>query len=248
MAIIAYPFIYAQICKTRVYSELAEKISKDVLSANLYLIKQTTDGQSMGYSAGFGGVIFQKDGNQYYALTAWHAVDTMANAELIVLAHDDMTYNDVTSAKDMPIGLSEYYQQFPRAKLMYHDEKYDLAIVCFETADELHALSVSKDALAYGGKVAAISGCEGRNRITYGNIVSKTPVEFGDERGKTQYKVIMHSAYENTGSSGSVLLNESCEIAGINLGGGKDGFGNFKYGLAMPSDRINDFIKDWNKQ
>ncbi len=250
LTLIAYPVIYSHICKIRVYSDMAEKISENVLSANLYIIRQETESESTSYSVGFGGVIFRQDLDKYYVLTAYHAVDSLENSNLIVLAHNDMTYGKSTFTQAKHIGLSEYYEQFPFAMVEYYNEKYDLAILSFESEAKLNVLTVSNDVPQYGSKVAVISSPSGedRNMITYGKIISKAPVEFGDESGKTQYKVIQHSAYENDGSSGSVLLNENCEIAGINLGGGKDVFGNFKYGLAMPSDRINNFISEWTNQ
>lgn len=248
--LIFYPFVYSHICKTRVYSEMAGKVTKDVLSANLHIIKQVSEGDSLSYSAGFGGVIFQKDADKYYLLTAYHAVDSLENSNLIVLTYDDLTYNEYVITQDKHIGLAEYYEQFPLAVVEYYDKKYDLAILSFKSEAELNTLIVSNDVPKYGSRVAVISSPsgEGRDIITYGKIVSKTPVIFGDESGKTQFKVIRHSAYENIGSSGSVLLNENCEIAGINLGGGKDIFGNFKFGLAMPNDKISDFISEWHNQ
>lgn len=48
------------------------------------------------------------------------------------------------------------------------------------------------------------------------------------------------------GSNGGVLLNDSCEIAGIVLGGSKDIFGNFRYGMAMPCDKVSEFIEKMN--
>ena len=86
---------------------------------------------------------------------------------------------------------------------------------------------------------------EGRNEITYGTIISKKPVKFGDANGENQRLVIRTSAYDNFGSSGSVLLNKQLEIAGIVLGGGRDIFDNFRYSLVMPANEINDFITTW---
>jgi hypothetical protein len=41
-------------------------------------------------------------------------------------------------------------------------------------------------------------------------------------------------------------MNKDFQIVGINLGGATNLFGNFGYGMAMPSDKINDFIVKWN--
>jgi S1-C subfamily serine protease len=239
-----YSFLYSYFCKHRVYTEISERISDEILSANIKLIQQTHKGDITGYSTGFCGVIFKRTGNKYYAITAYHALDLSSNSRLITLAYNEPTHIEYISMNSKYVGLSEYYEQFPVANIEYFDERYDLAILSFESDANFNTLEISDATPQYGDKVVVISSPfrEERNMITYGKITSRSPVNFDDEAGKKQHKIVKHSAYINKGSSGSVVMNKDLEIVGINLGGGTNIFGYFGYGMAMPSDKINDFV------
>lgn len=245
--LVMHSFVYSYICKNRVYTEISERISDEILSANIEIINKTSEGNHTSYSVGFSGVIFKRVGNKYYALTAYHAIDSLKNTKLITLAYNEPTFNKYISTGGKYTGLTEYYNQFPIASVEYYDEKYDLAVLSFESDANLKVLDISDVTAKYGDKVVAIGNPynEERNIITYGKITSKKLIGFNDETGKTQYKNLKHSAYIDKGSSGSVLMNKDFEIVGINLGGGRNVFGNFGYGMAMPSDKINDFLDQW---
>ena len=43
------------------------------------------------------------------------------------------------------------------------------------------------------------------------------------------------------------ILNENLEIVGINLGGKENLLGQYISGMAMPSDRIIDFLEEWKR-
>lgn len=248
-SLVMYPFLYSYFCKHRVYPEIADRISEEILSANLKIIQQTYKEESIGYSTVFGGVIFKRTGNKYYAITAYHAVDSLNNSKLIVLAYDQPAHSEYIATNTKYIGLSEYYKQFPFANVEYYDEKYDLAILSFESDYNFNTLDISSVPPKYGDKVVVISSPyrEESNLITYGKIASRSPVKSNDETWEVQHKIVKHSAYINKGSSGSVVMNKDLEVVGINLGGGTNIFGNFGYGMAMPSDEINDFVAQWGK-
>lgn len=250
-SVLLYSFIYPHWSKNRTFREIDDEKLAGILSANLHIISQTLydHGQSISYAPGFGGVIFQQHEDRYYVLTAAHAIEKSENVRLIIITYDTQTYNEYLSSGNKPIGLAEYYAKLPQAEIEYIDEKYDLAILSFSSDKSLKVLPISDTLPQYGEKVAVISSpvVEQRNFITYGKITSKKPVPFGDKAGKTQEKVIRHSAYINAGSSGSPVINKDLEIQAINLGGGADVFGNFRYGMAMPSDKILDFTAAWKK-
>lgn len=243
-----YPFLYSYFCKHRVYTEISGKISDEILSANIEIIKQTQKEESIGYSTGFGGVIFKHTGNKYYVLTAYHAVKPLNNSKFIALAYNEPNYREYMLTKAKYIGISGYYERFPFANVEYYDEKYDLAILSFESDANLNALDIADKPPQYGDKVVVISSPygEGRNMITYGKVTSRSPIKFNDDTENMEYKMIKHSAYINKGSSGSAVMNKNLEIVGINLGGATNIFGKYGYGMAMPSDKINDFIAQWN--
>lgn len=137
-------------------------------------------------------------------------------------------------------------QQFPRAVIEYANEKYDLAIIRFDSDKDYTVLSISKETPEYGDIVASMSNpYRERNIVTAGKVSTLKPRPFGDKAGEMQYPIIRHTAMISEGSSGSALLNENLEIAGINLGGGENIFRKFVHGMAMPSDLIHDFLEEW---
>lgn len=235
--LISYSFIYDYLCKTRVYNDLSQKISDEVLAANLQIVQCKKEGNSVSYSAGFGAVVFQKVDNRYYVLTAYHAVNSLENTILRVL--------DYNAKVSFPI--KEFYERLPIATVEYYDEKYDLAILSFQTEENIRVLKIADSSPKYKERIVCISKpySERSTLITYGKITSKKPVSVIFDDGSKTNCIIKHSAYEDSGSSGSVVLNENCEIAGITIGGGKDIFRNFKYGYAMPSEQINIFLSEW---
>jgi S1-C subfamily serine protease len=235
--LIAYSFIYDYLCKTRVYSDISQKISDEVLSANLQIVQCKTEGDSVRYSAGFGAVVFQKVDNRYYVLTAYHAVNSLENTILRVLNYNAKVH----------FPLKEYYERLPVATVEYYDEKYDLAILSFQSGENISVLKIADSSPNYKERIVCISKpySERSTLITYGKVISKKPVEVIFDDGSKTNCIIKHSAYADSGSSGSVVLNEICEIAGITIGGGKDIFRNFKSGYAMPSEQINIFLSEW---
>ena len=233
--------------KNRTYTEIEKKITNDVLLSNVYILQASSQEAMINYSSGFGGVIFEEADNKYYILTASHAFSNNENVELIVLKYNDQTLSEYLNSQNKYIGISEYYSKFPIATVEYYDESYDLAILSFESETELNYLSLSKTNPKKNQKIFTISSPieEKRNNITYGRILSKSPIPFGRGNKELKHNIIKHSAYINMGSSGSALLDENLNIVGINLGGGENIFKVFQFGMAIPSEEIINFIEDW---
>lgn len=236
-ALLAFSFTYDHLCRTRVYSDIAEKISDEVLSASLKIVQCVTEGNSVGYSTGFGAVVFKKAGGRYYALTAYHTVSSLENTVLRVA--------DYNSKAQFP--LREYYDSLPQATVEYFDEKYDLAILSFESEEEIGVLKIADASPDYKDRVVCISRPydEKSVLITYGKVTTRKPTEVKFHDGSTTGNIIKHTAYVESGSSGSAVLNENCEIAGITIGGGKDIFRNFRSGYAVTCEQIKIFLSEW---
>ena len=60
---------------TRVDSELLKKIDEKILSANIIIIPKYVNENQTGYGSPASGVIYQKEGNTYYILTANHTFE-----------------------------------------------------------------------------------------------------------------------------------------------------------------------------
>lgn len=236
-------------------SEFIERVSKDALSANISIVqinhRNDVNSSSTSVSAGASGVIFRKESNKYYALTAQHVViapDDVDKNQIIVMGYDDLGFADTRSKGGKFQGVANYYQQFPEAVVEYSNDKYDLAIISFITDEAYTVLPIADDIPKYGDIVASISNPYGkRNIVTAGKISSRKPRLFGDEVGNMQYPIIKHTSLLSGGSSGSALLNENLEIVGINLGGNENILRQYISGMAMPSNSIHDFLGEWEQ-
>jgi len=229
-------------------SDFIEVVNSKAISANILLINATEESASSSYSAGQSGVIFKRENEKYYVLTALHGIPIEPesnNVKFLVLGYDQPEYKDA----GLHIGHKAYYSQFPEAVLEYYDEVYDLAVISFLSENEYTVLSIASEQPKHGESVAAIGNPHtgNRNTVTTGKITSKKPVPFGDEAGKNQHSIIQHSAKSSIGFSGGALLNTDMAIVGINLGAGENIFHQFKVGKAMPCDKILDFLAAWNK-
>jgi S1-C subfamily serine protease len=231
-----------------------EKVREDALSSNIMIIqenyRQSENVSTNSISAGASGAIFKKEGNKYFALTAYHVIENRENADrtnIRIMGYDDLSFKDYLNNDGKYQGISNYYQQFPKGIIEYADEKYDLAVISFYSEEDYKVLSISDKSPEYGNIVANISNPHGkRNVITAGKVVSRTPNPFGDEDGKMQHPVIKHTALISEGSSGSALMNKDLEIVGINLGGNQNLFRQHISGIAMPMDKIVDFLNEWD--
>lgn len=249
-----YPPIYENQCRTRVYEDLESKLSDyDVMSANICIVqcRKTllgNDTEEYSYSEGASGVIYDKRGGRYYALTAYHVIAEMNDVQFIVQPYGSSSYDDTNKNSPKKITLIEYYNKFPKGKVEYYNKELDLAIVSFKTSKELGILGISSNNVQNGDRVAVISNPEGvRFSKTYGNITSNVVTDFKVKNGEEINKIQCHSAYVAPGSSGSAVLNENMEIVGINIGGALNFNGKFKYGAMVPCDRVRFFVGESKK-
>ncbi len=253
MIIFFLPALKSLICQ-KVHRGFIEQVDRYALPANIKIVQleYRDDGDivSTAVSAGASGVVFHREGNRYYALTARHVVagiDGANQTRFIAMGYDDLDYTDTLGGREEYRGIAGYYQRFPEAAVEYSSDQYDLAVISFLYDKDLTALPVSDKMPARGDRVAAMGNPHGkRNMITAGKISSREAEPFGDEAGKMQYGVIRHTCVLSEGSSGSALLGENLEIVGINLGGGGNLFRRHLYGMAMPANRILDFLEEWS--
>jgi S1-C subfamily serine protease len=253
--IIIYPSIRNKL-NQKIHEDFIQNIGQNALSANVMIIKENYKKEenlsSNSISAGASGAIFRKEENKYFALTAAHVIENREDSDriaIIVMGYNDLDFKDYLNSGGEFRGISNYYKQFPKGEVEYYNEKYDLAIVSFYSDKNYKVLTISDKSSEYGDKVGAISNPHGkRNNITAGKVVSRKPKAFGDESGEMQFPVIRHTAMISEGSSGSALLNKDFEIVGINLGGNENLFRQYISGMAMPSDKILDFISEWENK
>lgn len=252
LAILFLPSIERSI-NVKLNGALLEKTKKEALSANIKILQLKHElgenSSSIGVSAGGSGVIIQREANKYYALTAKHVVEELDNIDKtqhIIMGYQDLDLNEHIKQGGEYQVIADYYQKFHEGVVEYSKAEYDLAIISFLSEEAYGVLPVAQKKPQYGDIVTTMSNPYGkRNVVSVGKVISKKPSPFGDEAGELQYPVIRHTAKVSEGSSGSALLNKDLEIVGINLGGNENILRKFISGMAMPSDRINSFLEEW---
>lgn len=251
LCLFAYPSINQVICKNRYFKEFDETITEDVLNSNIVICvhEQTTDEDGSVYhtwTAGSSGVIIDYKDDTYFALTAYHVVkNNVDSTEFIILPYNSPTYTEFRENSNQHVSLQSYYEQFEKAKVIYAEEKYDLALISFKSSKPLHSLSVSKYNPSYNEKVVSISNPEGERFVkTYGKIKSKKYYTFKSNDDLLPIQTLKHNAYISYGSSGSALLNQQMEIVGINVGAKINIFNGFWSAVMVPSEIIQVFLKE----
>lgn len=252
LALFVFPSLYENDCKTRVNKELEAKLTYDVQSSNICVIRRqskiTGDTEQLTFSAGASGVIFEKQAGTYYAVTAYHVVsDADENTKFLIQPSFIPPYSETTDT------VAEYYKQFPPAKIEYYDKEYDLAVLSFHSGEKLGILNIAESNAEKDTEIAVISNPEGERFVhTFGSIISNDMTYFSGNDGAESNFIIKHNAYIAPGSSGSAVLsfsdennNGNAEIVGINIGGAADFMGRFSYGAMIPCQHVRSFLNNW---
>ncbi len=179
-------------------ADVAEKVSKSVVS--IVTSTKTTDffGQSYSSAAAGTGIIVSADG---YILTNKHVISGASTVTVVL--DDGTTYEDV--------------------KIVATDPLNDVAFLKIENASDLTAATLGDSkTISVGQQVIAIGNALGeyQNTVTSG-IVSGTgrSVTASDSSGtttETLSDMIQTDAAINSGNSGGPLVNAAGEVIGIN--------------------------------
>jgi len=168
------------------------------------------------------GVIVERRDNKVYVLTNNHVVEGVDEIEINL--HDGRTF---------------------KGKLVGSDPLRDLALVYFETQDEVPiAVLGDSDEVWVGDWVLAIGSPLGfESTVTAGIISAKG--RSGADRSFTDY--LQTDASINRGNSGGALVNLDGEVIGINTFIASSDGGNIGLGFAIPINNaqkaIDDFIE-----
>ena len=253
LAAFVWPSLYEHQCKSRLYEDLESELSS-IESSNIRVIAVSgSEEEGFGYSAGASGVVFEKDNDTYYAMTAYHVVNESRANNFIVGTALTPTYDEYKKQKGITghIPQKEYYDLMPSAKIEYKNEESDLAIISFSCSEELALAEVAEDNPNKGDRIVTVGqpvDIEGYFIHSYGKIKSDKPIAFKTNDGQSTNMVLKHSAYETYGNSGGAVFSEKMQLIGINIGGGTDFLGRFRYGVMIPASQIQDCISEWMKQ
>jgi S1-C subfamily serine protease len=244
---LGYEIGYQNIAATRVYTDLKNDLEA-VKSANICIYTKTTHDDSVAYSVGASGVIFSKDSSGYYALTAYHVVNKK-NSEFLVMTVKDPTLIEYReNHPGMKLSSSyEYYDTLSAAQVIYTNEDCDLAIVYFKSEQELKCASIASENPKKGEKIVCVGTYADKLEYfveSYGKVKQNNTSTFHTEDGTSDSQVLRHSAFEVEGFSGSGVFDQNMEIVGMNIGGTKNIFRRFSYGVMIPCEQINECITE----
>lgn len=210
-------------------SYVISKENDDILKANVMIFNNRYSsflGIKYKENNSYGsGVIYKKDQNYYYVLTNNHVISY------------DYSYSV------QKIVVEDFYSNRYEGTVIYSNISYDLAIVRFESKENLEVLNISGNGSEIRESVRSMGNPNSiKNVITSGMINCYSYVSLNNSKSKIDFEVIVHSANIYSGSSGGALLNENNEIIGITFAGVFDNKGNFITGYAIPVEKIREFI------
>jgi serine protease Do len=170
------------------------------------------------------GVLVRRDGNTVYALTNNHVVGDAS--EILVTLSDEREFD---------------------AEIVGKDARTDLALVRFETSEELPLARLGdSDTLGVGDWVMAIGNPFGFESTVTAGIVSavgRRAAPGSPIAGFTDY--IQTDASVNPGNSGGALVNLNAEIIGINTWIASRTGGSVGLGFAIPINNAKRAIEDF---
>jgi serine protease Do len=169
------------------------------------------------------GVMVQRDGRRIYVLTNNHVVGEADKID--VKLHDGRSF---------------------RGKLVGGDPRKDLALVVFETGDDVPLAALGdSDQMQVGDWALAIGNPFGLDSTVTAGIISAVGRRGGP--GENISEFLQTDAAISPGNSGGALVNIGGEVIGINTWIASNTGGSQGYGFAIPINAarkaIDDFIK-----
>jgi serine protease Do len=165
------------------------------------------------------GIIVRHTGDRYYVLTNNHVVD---------------------NATDISVRL--YDQRVFRAKIVGKDPRKDIALVSFDTKDNLQVAQLGdSNNLEVGDIVLAVGNPFGFESTVTMGIVSALGRRQPQSSGYTDY--IQTDAAINQGNSGGALVNLDGQVVGMNTWIAAPTGGNIGLGFAIPIDNAKPDIQ-----
>lgn len=128
--------------------------------------------------------------------------------------------------------------------------EYDLAVLKFKADYEIvyTPLVLASKNVMNNVRVAALGQPHGQaNMMTIGKVVGYNEIMSGEEvtvLSNVLFDVIYHDAPIDTGSSGGALLNENCQVVGINFAMTVSKTDDdVAYGCAIPVEKVREFLQ-----
>ena len=208
-------------------------IQESILPANVVIentSSKTVQSITQKYIKTGSGIIYSFSNNDYYLLTNHHVTS---------LAEGYSTNSYV---------VKDYKGNEYSGTLKYTNSSYDLSIISFKKKSiSLAQLPIdeNKKNVQIGEELIAIGQPNGQaNTITFGEALRYNTVNV--EGAQVTFKVLTHSCETDHGSSGGAILDSNLELAGIHFAGTKTELDDFKYGHAIPIEKVIEFVKKYS--
>jgi S1-C subfamily serine protease len=207
------------------YVEIYDELSTSTIQS---VVKVTKKVPLLSITSIGSGFIFYEDLENYYVLTNNHVV-----------------YNDTNQTAFLTV--TDYLGVDHIATLLALDLNYDLAVLSFSKSSlNVDALIFSENELAFKDMIIVMGYPNGQiNSMTAGELIDFDPIDVSNhtvEMG-VDFEVLIMDVPVETGSSGSVVINESFEVVGIIYAG------NFinssetsEFSFAIPTEKIFEFL------
>ena len=249
------PIFHEKNCKTRVFEDM--KTGAEIAEKSVIGIIPKYEKEGYNSYQGFGsGAIFDKKDNKYYAITAAHVVENKEYSYLIFTKNTEFKGQTVSIDEKKSINFEipdeEYYDSLLNGNIEYISSTDDLAIISFETEEDLPVLEFENNDIEKGSRIVCIGHPEGNKYYkSYGTVISdlKT-VNIQSKTTNTikTHRILEHNSYINFGNSGGVAISENMKIIGINIGGAFSLTHKFSKGFMIPYDIVKENINKWQTE
>lgn len=207
------------------YVDIYDELSTTTIQSVVKVTKKVILSASSSVGSGF---IFFEDLQSYYVLTNHHVI-----------------YNDTTQNVSMTI--TDYLGNDHIATLLALDSYYDLAVLSFSKVGfDVDPLIFSESDLAFKDMIIAMGYPNGQiNSITVGELIDLDKINITNETddNSVDFDVLIMDVPVETGSSGSVVINENYEVVGIVYAGNFINSNEIsEFSFAIPIIKIFEFF------
>ena len=227
-----------QACFTLDTVKLGNLIAQNTLKSTVSILEKSYNVYpgsliESSYATSLGsGVIIDISGGYCYVLTNAHVVEKKEGFSKQKITVEDAWGNSFEAS---------IYKN-PNKSTNAFSKDFDLALICFKLPEKYKftEIELGEDP-SVNDFVISIGNPDGLlNTVTYGNALGYQKIngEEGTAADLITFDSLVHNSPINHGSSGGALLDTSCKLVGLNFAG----YGDGKYGCAIPVSKIKDFL------
>ena len=219
-----------------------------LIAANIGLFSKTEKDGAVSFGECGSGVIFRKNDQTYYALTAAHVVSVKDAQILVFTVNTEMKTDYIPGMENLNAPTLDTYNAMYPAEVLYVSSRDDLAVISFSADEDLPVMEFAASDPNEGDRIMCVGNPQNNwFAVSYGTVTSGIE-QFGTFKGFPS-NAMKHTAYIQVGSSGGAAIDEQMKLAGITPGAALSLDGKtFLYGVLIPASEINLCLNEWNSQ